>query len=45
MGDRRGAYRIFVGRTDGNKLFARRRRRWEDNIKIYLQDLGWGGMD
>jgi hypothetical protein len=39
-GLRRGAYRILVGRPVG-----RHRRRWEDNIKIDLQEVGWEGMD
>jgi hypothetical protein len=42
MGERRGAYRILVGRPDGRKSLGRPRRRWEDNIKMDLQELGWG---
>jgi hypothetical protein len=40
MGEGRGAYRILVGRPLG-----RPRHRWEDNIKMDLQEVGWGGMD
>jgi hypothetical protein len=40
MGDRRGAHRVLVGRHDG-----RPRRRWEDTIKIDLQEVVWGGLD
>jgi hypothetical protein len=38
----RGAYRILVGRPEGTRPLGRPRRRWEDNIKIDLQDVGWG---
>jgi hypothetical protein len=41
----RGAYRIFVGRPEGRRPLGRPRRRWEDNIKIDVQEVGWGGMD
>jgi hypothetical protein len=44
-GERRGAYRILVGRPEGSKPLGRPRRRWENNVKMYLQDVGWGGMD
>ena len=43
MGDRRGVYRFLVGRPERTPL-GRPRRRWEDNIKIDLQD-GVGDMD
>jgi hypothetical protein len=42
MGERRGAYRILVGRSGGRRPFGRPRRRWKDNIKIDLQEVGWG---
>jgi hypothetical protein len=46
MGDRRSAYRVLVGRPDGKRLLGRSRRRWEDNIKMDLQEVGWGfGLD
>jgi hypothetical protein len=41
MGERRGAYRILVGRPDGKVRLGRTRCRWEDNIKTDLQDVGW----
>jgi hypothetical protein len=41
MGEGRGAYRILVGRPEGRPL-ERPRRRWEDNIKMDLQEVGWG---
>jgi hypothetical protein len=42
MGEGRGAYRILVGRLEGRRPLGRPRRRWEDNIKMYLQEVGWG---
>jgi hypothetical protein len=45
MGERRGAYRILVGRPEGRRPTGRPRRRWEDNIKVDLQDVGWKSVD
>jgi hypothetical protein len=45
MMDRRGAYRILVGRPEEKKPLGRPRRRWWDDIKMDLQGVGWGGMD
>jgi hypothetical protein len=45
MEDKRGAYRDLVGRPEGNRPLARPRRRWDDNIKMHLQEVGWEGMD
>jgi hypothetical protein len=42
MGEVRGAYRILVGRPEGSRPLGRPRRRWEDNIKMDLQEVGWG---
>jgi hypothetical protein len=42
MGEKRGAYRILVGRPEGRRPFGRPRRRWEDHIKTDLQEVGWG---
>jgi hypothetical protein len=41
MGEGRGAYR----RPEGRRPLGRPRRRWEDNIKMDLQEVGWGGMN
>jgi hypothetical protein len=38
-------YRVLVGKPDGNRPFGRHRRRWEDNIKMDLQEVGCGYMD
>jgi hypothetical protein len=43
MGEKRGAYKILVGRSEGRLTLGRPRRRWEDNIKMDLE-VG-GGMD
>jgi hypothetical protein len=45
MGEGRGAYRILVRRPEGRRPLERPRRRWEDNIKMDLQEVGWRGMD
>jgi len=42
IGKRRGAYRILVGKLEGNKPLVRPRLRWNDNIKMVLQEVGWG---
>jgi hypothetical protein len=40
MGERRGAYRVLVGKPEGKRPLGRPRRRWEDNIKTYLTETG-----
>jgi hypothetical protein len=45
MGEGRGAYRILVGRPEGRRPLWRARHRGEDNIKVDLQEVGWGRMD
>jgi len=44
MGERRGVYRVLVGKTEGKRSLGRPRRRWEDNIKMDLQEVGCGIM-
>jgi hypothetical protein len=44
-GGKRGAYRILVGRPEGRPPPGRPTHRWEDNIKMELQQVGWGDMD
>jgi hypothetical protein len=41
MGERRGAYRILVGKPKGRIPLRRPRHRWEDNIKMDRQEVGW----
>ena len=45
MGERRGVYRVLVGKPGGKRPLGRPRRRWEDNIKIDLQKVRCGGME
>jgi hypothetical protein len=45
MGEVRGAYNILVGRPKGRRPLGRPRRRWEDNIKMDLREIGFGGVD
>jgi hypothetical protein len=40
MGERRGAYRALVGKPDGRRPLERPRRRWKDNIKMDLREVG-----
>jgi hypothetical protein len=42
MGEGRGVYRVLVGKTEGKTPLGRPRRRWEDNIKMNLQEVGCG---
>jgi hypothetical protein len=42
MGERRGVYRVLVGKPEGKRTLGRPRRRWEDNIKMDLQEVGCG---
>jgi len=45
VGEWRGVYRVLIGKTEEKGTPGRPRRRWEDNIKIDLQEVGCGGMD
>jgi hypothetical protein len=45
MRDRRGACKVSVGKPVRKRPLGRPKHRWEDNIKIYIQEVGWGGMD
>ena len=45
MGEDRGVHRVLVGKPEGKSLLGRRRRRWEDNIKMDLQKVGGGRGD
>jgi hypothetical protein len=44
MGERRGVYRVLVRKPEGKRPLGRPRKRWEDNIKLHLQEVGFGGM-
>jgi hypothetical protein len=43
-GERRGVYSVLVGKPEGKSPLGRPRHRWEDNIKMYLQEVKSGGM-
>ena len=45
MGERRGVFRVLVGKPEGEKTLGRPRHRWEDNIMMDLQEVGCEGMD
>ena len=45
MRERRGAYRVLVGRPEGKRPLGKPRSRWEDNIKVNLQKMGGRVMD
>ena len=45
MGERRGVYRVLVGKPEGKRPLGRPRCIWEDNIKMDLQEVECGGMD
>ena len=40
MGERRGVHRVLVGKPEGKRTLGRPRRRWDDNIKMDLQEVG-----
>jgi hypothetical protein len=42
---KRNAYRLLVGKPEGKRTLGRPRRRWVDNIKMDLLELGWGDVD
>ena len=42
MGERRGVYRVLVGKPEGKRPLGRPKRRWEDNVKVDLQEVGCG---
>jgi hypothetical protein len=45
MGEKRNAYRLLVGKPEGRRLLGRPRRRWVDNIRMDLVEVGWGDVD
>jgi hypothetical protein len=45
MGKKKNTYRLLVGRTEGKRPLGRPRRRWVDNIRMDLGEVGWGDWD
>jgi hypothetical protein len=45
MGERRNAYKILVGKPEGRRPLGRPRRKWLDNIKMDLREIGWDNLD
>jgi hypothetical protein len=45
IGERRGVYRVLVGRPEGKRPLGRPRRRWKDNIKMDLREIGIDGAN
>jgi hypothetical protein len=44
-GEKRNAYRLLVGKPEGTRPLGRPRRRWVDNIRMDLGEVGWGDVD
>jgi hypothetical protein len=45
MGEKRNAYRLLVGKPEGKRQLGRRRRRWVDNVRMDLGEVGWGDVE
>jgi hypothetical protein len=45
MGEKRNASGILVGKPEGKRPLGRPRRRWVDNVKMDLRQIGWDGVD
>jgi hypothetical protein len=45
MWEKRNAYRLLVGKPEGKRPLGRQKRRWVDNIKMDLLEIGWGSVD
>jgi hypothetical protein len=45
LGEKRNAYKLLVGKPEGRRPLGRPRRRWVDNVKMDLGEVGWGGVD
>jgi hypothetical protein len=45
MGEGKNLYRVLVGKPEGRRPLGRQRRRWEDGIRMDLEEIGWGGVE
>jgi hypothetical protein len=45
MGKKFNAYRFLIGKSEGKKPLGRPKRKWEDNTKTNIIEIGWGGAD
>jgi hypothetical protein len=45
MEEKRNSYKLLVGKSEGKRPLGRPRRRWVDNIRMYLGEVGWGDVD
>jgi hypothetical protein len=45
MGEERKVYKVLVGKPEGKRPLGRPRRRWEDEIKMDLREIGWGNVE
>jgi hypothetical protein len=45
MGEKKNAYGLLVGKPEGKRPLGKPKRRWVDNIKMDLLEIGWGGVD
>jgi hypothetical protein len=45
MGEKRNVYRLLVGKSEGKRMLGRPRRRWVDNFRINLGEVGWGDVE
>jgi hypothetical protein len=45
MGEDRNVYRVLIGKLEGKRPLGRPRRRWEDGIKLDLEEIGWGSVE
>jgi hypothetical protein len=45
MGEERNVYKVLMGKPEGKRPLGRPRRRWEDEIRMYLRDIGWRSVD
>jgi hypothetical protein len=45
IGEERNVHRVLMGKPEGKRPHGRPRRRWEDEIRMDLREIGWGGVD